>query len=136
MSQNYINTILRTYSQIRELHNDPPFLAPILNLDYFIAKSANFTLLLESEVNSNCSADILSRTASLRNRIRGHQLRELYMYINLNGPTEKFEPGQRYPQPFSFTYCDYPRREFDTFSSLIIFRSTVDTQIWCCLICA
>lgn len=127
------NNILRNYPKIRDFHHNPPYLAPLFHFNNFIAESINFTLLSEFDAKSNCSEGTLSTLPRIHSMVRAHQLRELY---NESLSRIKVKPSavQRYPQPFSFTYCDHPRREFDTLSPLIIFQNTADILIWFCML--
>lgn len=130
VGQTGLNTILAKYPQIRDFHNNPPYAAAVFHFNAFIAKSINFTFVSEYDVKPNCSSDILGGIPKLHNMVRGHQLHEFFD-VNLNRTSEAV---QRYTQPFSFAYCDIPRRELDTLSPLIIFQNTADNLVWCCLI--
>lgn len=125
-NQSYINEILTKYSKIRDFHHNPPHLATIIQINDFIAKSVNHTIVSTLGMKPNCSIELLKRTPSLNYFVFAHQLKDVY--------NDSAFTIQRFDQPFSFTYCDHPRTGPDSLSPFILFHESADTAVWFCLI--
>lgn len=125
-NQQQLNKVLEKYPQIRNFYNDPPHIATILHINQFIADSLNHTIVSTMGMKSACSNELVKSVPTLHYFVLAHQLTNVF--------NESFFTIQRYNQPFSFSYCDFPRKELDSWSPFVLFNGQVDTAVWLCLV--
>lgn len=130
VTQNYVNRVLADYPGLRDFHNKPPYLGPLVHIANFIATAVNATLISPISINQ----DVLCMETF-------KMIPTLYLEygVNLKGMFETTHVDkrpsvvQRNSLSFNFGVCGEPQKQNQGISPLEIFQSSADPPTWLCL---
>lgn len=127
LDQIYIDRILRNFSKLRDFHNDPPYLGPLVQLVQFVASAINATILSSRSVKKGCNPEVIWHIPKFYSAF-GSQL--IDAFVGLNKPL-LIQVDSNF---FNFNFCQRQGKDAsNNISPLEIFRSTAESKVWLCL---
>lgn len=131
VNQSLINLLYAKYSRLRDFHGYLDTLSATTQVSIFIAQTINSTLVSVNEVKQNCPQEFFKLTPTIHYHVNPYSLQEAFTRIKkIHGHIVKPSTIQRYTSPFALSYCDYTRRDSESWNPSSVFWGTADSLVW------